>query len=135
MKKVIIAAAILLAAGIATICWGTGNNGNYQKSTDNFMLTITNLGGLPQYGQIIVQFHNPDPTVSCTRYDSFQNGEYHNRIIGKENKEFWSWITVTVILGDSEYKAVYCGQQKDVTFTASDFHNMGWSPKCPSLPW
>ena len=141
MNKIrIFAIAILMAAGVATIVWAENNNGNPVgspgKCRDNFQLTITNLGSLPQYGDITVHFHNPNPTVSTTIYRDFNNGHFSERIVGNENNEFWSWMTVIVILGNNEYKAMYCGQQKDLTLTASDFKaGTNWTTNCPDFPW
>jgi len=141
MKNIrIFAIALLMAAGVATIVWAENNNGNTvgtpDPCRDNFQLTITNLGSLPQYGTITVHFHNPNSAVSTTINRNFDNGHFSERILGNYNNEVWSWLTVIVILGNKEYKAMYCGSQKDLTFTASDFKaGTNWTTNCPDFPW
>jgi len=126
MKKVIIAAVILVATGIATICWGDNNPGNssMDKCQDNVKVTVYGLGGLPQNGTIKIKFINSEfPEVSCTRDRTFTS-TFDEQIWGNYNNESWSDVSITVILGNFEYIATYYSteQWKPVVFTGADFH-------------
>ena len=135
-----IAIAILLMASVSTM-FGQEKIGQPQDlCRDNVHITVTNLGNLPPNGTITVNFYNPSPTVSCTRYESFSNG-YQGLVLGERNNEVWSWVFIRVILGNNQYYADYFSteQWRPVVFQGSDFRPIGPGGipayKLPAFPW
>ena len=119
-KTAIFTVAIMLSVNFA---FGQHNTANpMEECRDKVDVTVTDLAGLPPNGVIIVHFINPDPTVSCSITRNFYE-EFDETIRGNYNRENWSEVTVTVILGNREYIATYSSpyQWIPVVFHGYDF--------------
>jgi len=132
MKSIRIIATVILVACATAICWGENNpsNNSMGRCQDNVYIEVKDLGDLPQSGKITVKFINPKyPEVSCIVPPVyFSNGSWSGKIWGNENNEWWSAVSVTVILGNHAYIATYScpgeDQWKPIIFTGADFSPM-----------